>query len=229
MRGLPQGGHTNSGPNSLEVAATPKVARKISAAKSSCVVTGLCPVQAGRRRPSTKSTQLRRSEGRAGCDPAQFEHAVADVAILCQMGGSNRFAGGGHHLIERAASVKFRVEFPAEFTRPAGACVEAADDGWISMFHGRRLLGGENGFARFVGQRQNILPSADSFTARTTHLYYKGWDLYKPFVATANFLLFRASGIAQVYRKRGNPGCILLRRWPVISGMIRPRFSPEIA
>jgi hypothetical protein len=36
--------------------------------------------------------------------------------------------------------VKFRVEFPAEFTRPAGACVEAVDDGWISVFHERRLL-----------------------------------------------------------------------------------------
>src|ERR1700681_2849177 len=48
--------------------------------------------------------------------------------------------------------------------------------------------------------------SADSWTAWTTHLYYKERDLYKPFVAAANFLLFRASGIAQVYRKRRNPG-----------------------
>jgi len=53
--------------------------------------------------------------------------------------------------------------------------------------------------------------------------------MYKPFVAAANFLLFRASGMAQVYRKRGNAGGNLLRRGAVISGMIRPRFSPEIA
>jgi hypothetical protein len=57
------------------------------------------------------------------------------------MGGGNGFAGGGNHLIERTAFGKFRVEFPAEFARPTGACVEAVDDGWISMFHGRRLLG----------------------------------------------------------------------------------------
>jgi hypothetical protein len=133
------------------------------------------------------------------------------------MGGSNGFAGGGHHLIERAASVKFRVEFPAEFTRPAGACVEATDDSWISMFHEGGSWRGENGFAGFVGQRQNILPSADSLTALTTTgwttpLYYKGRDLYKPFVAAANFLLFYASGMAQVYRKRGNLGSNALRR-----------------
>jgi hypothetical protein len=171
---------------------------------------------------------LRRGEGRAGSDPAQFEHAVADVAVLRQMGGSNGFAGGCHHLIKRAASVKFRVEFAAEFTRPTGACVEAADDGWISMFHEGGSWRGENGFAGFVGQRQNILPSADSLTAWTTPLYYKGRDLYKPFVVGAKFLLFHASGIVQVYRKRGNPGCNTLRRRVVISGMIGPRFILEI-
>src|SRR5713101_8821932 len=29
-----------------------------------------------------------------------------------------------------------RVEFPAEFTGPAGPCVEAMDDGCIDVFHG---------------------------------------------------------------------------------------------
>src|ERR1700730_92553 len=81
---------------------------------------------------------------------------------------------------------------------------------------------------RFVGQRQNILPSTDSWTG-TTHLYYKGRDLYKPFVAAANFLLFRAPRIAQVYRKRGNAGSNVRRRGALISGMIRPRFILEIA
>lgn len=103
------------------------------------MVTGLCPVQAGILRLH-EIQRLRRAKRRTGSDSAQFEHAVADVAILCQMGRSNGFAGSGHHLVERAAFGELRVEFPAEFTRPAGACVEAADDGWISMFHERRLL-----------------------------------------------------------------------------------------
>jgi hypothetical protein len=30
---------------------------------------------------------------------------------------------------------ELRVEFPAEFTRPAGAGVEAIDDGWVDVFH----------------------------------------------------------------------------------------------
>jgi len=74
------------------------------------------------------------------------------------MGGSNGFAAAGHHLVKRAALGELRVEFPAEFTRAAGAGVEAMDDGWVYVFHGRRLLEkGENGFARLVGQSDNIL------------------------------------------------------------------------
>jgi hypothetical protein len=57
------------------------------------------------------------------------------------MGGSNGFAAAGHHLVEGAALRELRVEFPAEFTRAAGAGVEAMDDGWVDVFHGRRLLG----------------------------------------------------------------------------------------
>src|ERR1019366_7640405 len=41
-----------------------------------------------------------------------------------------------------AALAEFRVVFPAEFTRPAGACVEATIDGWIDVFHEERLLRG---------------------------------------------------------------------------------------
>ena len=83
-----------------------------------------------------------RGKRHAGCEPAQFEHAVADVAVLGQMGGSNGFTAAGNHLVERAALGELRVEFPAEFTRPAGACVEAMDDGGINVFHEERLLGG---------------------------------------------------------------------------------------
>jgi len=88
-----------------------------------------------------KKRRLCRGEGLAGSDPAQFEHAVAHVSVLGQMGGSNGFAAAGHHLVEGVALGELRVEFAAEFTRPAGAGVEAMDDGWVDVFHGRWLLG----------------------------------------------------------------------------------------
>jgi hypothetical protein len=72
---------------------------------------------------------------------------MANIAILGQMGGSNGFAAAGYHLIGGASLRELGVEFAAEFTRPAGAGVEATDDGWINVFHGERLLAGENGFA----------------------------------------------------------------------------------
>jgi len=53
------------------------------------------------------------------------------------MGGSTGFTAAGYHLVERAAMRELRVEFPAEFTESAGACVEAADNGWVDVFHGR--------------------------------------------------------------------------------------------
>jgi hypothetical protein len=58
------------------------------------------------------------------------------------MGGSNGFTAAGHHLVERAALAEFRVVFPAEFTGPAGAYVEATIDSWIYVFHEEKLLGG---------------------------------------------------------------------------------------
>jgi hypothetical protein len=58
------------------------------------------------------------------------------------MRGSNGFAAAGNHLVERAALGELRVEFLAKFARPAGACVEAMDDGGINVFHEERLLGG---------------------------------------------------------------------------------------
>src|SRR5580658_1356466 len=45
----------------------------------------------------------------------------------------------------------------------------------------------------------------------TTPLYYKGWDLYKPLVASANFLLFPAFAMPQLYRKGRNRGDVELR------------------
>jgi hypothetical protein len=61
------------------------------------------------------------------------------------MGGSSGFAAAGNHLVERAALGELRVEFPAEFARPAGASIEAIDDGWINVFHESAAPGrGEN-------------------------------------------------------------------------------------
>jgi hypothetical protein len=51
------------------------------------------------------------------------------------MGRSNGFSAAPHHLVERVAMGKLRVELPAKFTRPAGASVKAIDDGWIDVFH----------------------------------------------------------------------------------------------
>jgi hypothetical protein len=74
------------------------------------------------------------------------------------MGRSNGFAGGDNHLVERATLRELRVEFPAEFTWPAGACVEAIDNSWISMFHERRLLGEARTDSPGCGAETNILP-----------------------------------------------------------------------
>jgi len=84
-----------------------------------------------------KTSHLCCGERRAGSDPAQFQHPVADVAILGQMGGSNGFAAAGDHLVDGAALAELRIQVSAEFTRPAGACVETIDDGWINVFHER--------------------------------------------------------------------------------------------
>jgi hypothetical protein len=94
------------------------------------------------------SRESSRSQRRIGRYPAQFEHPVPDIAILCQMRGGTSFAAGGHHLIDRTALGELRIEFPAELTRPAGPGVKTIDDGGVNVFHEERLLGGENGFAR---------------------------------------------------------------------------------
>lgn len=81
---------------------------------------------------------------------------MADVAILSQMCGSDGFAGADDHLVERAPLGELRVEFTAEFARPARTDLEATIDGWINVFHGRVLLGeDENSSARFMRQRHS--------------------------------------------------------------------------
>lgn len=74
-------------------------------------------------------------------NPPQFQDAVPDVAIFGQMRRRRGFAGGGHHLVERAPMGKLRVKLPAKFTRPAGARIEAFHYGWIDVFHEAFLLG----------------------------------------------------------------------------------------
>ncbi|MGA7848854.1 MAG: hypothetical protein WCA13_07070 [Terriglobales bacterium] len=66
---------------------------------------------------------------------------MADVSVLGQMRGGTGFAAARHHLVEGAAMGKLRVEFPAKLTRPAGASVEAIDDGWVDVLHKGWLLG----------------------------------------------------------------------------------------
>jgi hypothetical protein len=86
---------------------------------------------------------------------------VTDVAILGQMGGSGRSATRGHHLVKRAAHKELGIEFPAEFTRPAGACVETIDDGWIDVFQAGRLLGGPERIGPVCESESQYSASAD--------------------------------------------------------------------
>ena len=86
----------------------------------------------------------------ASGDFAKFEHPVPDISIFSQMGGSRGFSSGYYHLVERVTLVKVRVEILTKFTRPAGAGIKAAYNSAINVFHGGRLLKGENTVARFV-------------------------------------------------------------------------------
>ena len=82
---------------------------------------------------------------------------MTHITVLGQMRRSTCFAAAGYHLVERAAMGELRVLITAEFTRAAGACVEAIDDGWVNVFHEEIAPGrGENGFARFVRQSHMI-------------------------------------------------------------------------
>jgi hypothetical protein len=67
--------------------------------------------------------------------PAQFKHAVADVAILSQMRGSNGFTAAPNHLVDGTTITEIRVKFTAELTKPTGSSIEAMDQGGIDMFH----------------------------------------------------------------------------------------------
>jgi len=141
-----------------------------------------------------KKRRLCRGECFAGSDPVQFEHAVANVAILGQMGGSNGFAAAGHHLVERVALGELRVELPAEFTRPAGAGVGAMNDGWVDVFHGRRLLEkARTDSPAWWGRATTFSAPADLWIVNRRlswykPFYYKGWDPHKPFVAGIGLL-----------------------------------------
>jgi hypothetical protein len=114
----PQLPHSYKGPNSLEVATGPKVARKICALEH-----------------ESKPGRLGRGQRHSGCEAAQFEHTVPNVSILGQMRGSACFTAAGHHLVEWTAMAELGIEVPAKFTGPARTGVEAVDDGWVDVFH----------------------------------------------------------------------------------------------
>jgi hypothetical protein len=73
--------------------------------------------------------------GQAASHPAHFEHAVADVAILGQMGGSGMLPVRRHQLVNRPALGKMGVQLLAEFTEATGSRVATLDNGWINVFH----------------------------------------------------------------------------------------------
>jgi len=136
------------------------------------------------------------------------------------MSRSNGFAAAGDHLVDGAALGKLRVEFPAEFTRPAGACVEAIDDGGVNVFHEERLLGEARTDSPVCEAESHYSASDGSSTVWATPLYYKARDLTSP-LWRAQISCFRDGSSDG---KSGNPGCDKLRRGAVISGMIRPHF-----
>jgi hypothetical protein len=103
------------------------------------------------------------------------------------MGGSSGFAAAGNHLVERAALGELRVEFPAEFAWPAGACVEAIDDGWINVFHENGSWEGQSRCPVCEAESHFYAP-ADSLIVWTTLLYYTARELTSPFMARPNFL-----------------------------------------
>src|SRR5208282_4868118 len=145
MGSLPRTGYTNWEPNLLELAAPRKLRAKSALGQKS------------RGKPQC----LRGRERCAGSDPAQFEHAVADIAVLGQMGRGTGFAVAGHHLIGRAAFSELGVELTTEFTWPAGACVEATDDSGIDVFHERWLLRGRERISPVCESESRYSASAD--------------------------------------------------------------------
>jgi hypothetical protein len=102
-----------------------------------------------------ESIQSGCGERRAGFEAAQFDHAVADVSVLGQMSRSTCFAAAGYHLVERAAMRELRVEFAAEFTRPAGAGVKAIGDGCVDVFHEGLAPGGSENRIRLVCEAES--------------------------------------------------------------------------
>lgn len=138
------------------------------------------------RKSLDRTYPLRCGKGHAGSDPAQFEHAVANIAVLGQMGRSNSFAAAGHHLIERPAFSELGVELPAEFTRPGRACIEAMDYSGINVFHEKRLLGGLD---CPVCEAESQYSASDDFISDLTDAFVlQGEKPDKPFVAGVNFV-----------------------------------------
>jgi hypothetical protein len=77
------------------------------------------------------------------------------------MSGSNGLAAADHHLIKRPAVRELRVELSAKFTKAAGPGVGTVADGEVNVFHEKRLLGGQGGFARFCEPESQYSASAD--------------------------------------------------------------------
>lgn len=137
------------------------------------------------------------------------------------MSGSAGFTAAGDHLVDLTTLGELGVKFPAEFARPAGACIEAIDDGWIDVFHGRRLLRrGENEFARFVRLGHSVLPRVIHRFLDDRSLYYKAMTCTSP----SWRVLISCSLDGSILQESGNPimaCCEVPGFRVVISGMIR--------
>ena len=73
-----------------------------------------------------RSDPSSRREGASGYQLIQLQHAMADVAILCQMGGRGISTTAAHHLVERVTFGKTWIRFLAELTEPSGLNFESS-------------------------------------------------------------------------------------------------------
>jgi hypothetical protein len=97
------------------------------------------------------------------------------------------------------------------------------------MFHGRRLLGEARTDSPGLWDRDKYSALDWFMDCLDDAFVLQGKGPVQALRGSRKFPAFRASRIAQVYRKRGNAGSNFLRRGAVVSGMIRPRFILEIA
>lgn len=118
-------------------------------------------------------------------DAAEFQNAVANVAILGEMRGGDSLAHGGYHLIERSAGEKVGVELAAKFAGAARTRVEALQCSLINVF--QRELSSFRAFAGREHEDGSPLTHVPKGKAKCTHETVPGTRHFEMFFPTAFF------------------------------------------